>query len=362
MPDRTWKRRDFLIGGALLGGVGCSLFGWSLFSCSLFERVGEARFESLLLRTIKELKISPHVGEVFLSSPVGEALDRDFESLAEVLKRRLSPSFPLSQEKLISTMAQAIQQDFARGNICHVQNWYLSLTECQLAAAKFIVEKEQESLKKLGPAVGSLTLGFLGSIHDWGPRATKVRSNPLEQGTVSFWFKTDAETDDLRVYLGGEKLETEIAPGRVTARLKPEAPILGNPGSHDVYLVSFLKRKRQAVGRFWVKEPFSPHQLEEVFLRKLTGWGPRSTKKGQPFNLQPSGSAAFWIRAEGEQYDLVVFLGNQRLRTRVGPELITGASAPAKIRNMIDHPGTYPLYLVSLRRNVRQTVGYFEVR
>lgn len=153
MTDRKWKRRDFLIGGALLGGVG-------YYS---FKRVGEARFESLLRQTLKELKISPHVGEVFLSSPEGEALDQDFESLAEVLKRRLSPSLFLpSQGELIATMAQAIQQDFARGNICHVQNWYLSLTECQLAAAKFILEKEQESLEKLGPTVGSLTLGFLG--------------------------------------------------------------------------------------------------------------------------------------------------------------------------------------------------------
>lgn len=73
----------------------------------------------------------------------------------------------------------------------------------------------------------------------------------------------------------------------------------------------------------------------------IKNWGPKSTKAGIPFNKQPNGNAAFWVKvgssAEGTDAELV-FAGHA-LPTAIQDNLLTAQVS----RDLYGQPGKYAL-------------------
>ena len=47
--------------------------------------------------------------------------------------------------RMIDLFAKAVKEDFLRDDLCIVEGWQLSLTECRLAALKLLLERDPES-------------------------------------------------------------------------------------------------------------------------------------------------------------------------------------------------------------------------
>ena len=105
--------------------------------------------------------------------------------------------------------------------------------------------------------------------------------------------------------------------------------------------------------------------IDGVFLN-VDGWGPRETKRGQGFNVQPGDRYAFWIttanRKSGDKF--VVTLDGKPLRTNAPPppaKAITASISAIDAAAIINFKGIYPLAIIDLDTKVRQQIGEFVV-
>lgn len=77
----------------------------------------------------------------------------------------------------------------------------------------------------------------------------------------------------------------------------------------------------------------------------ITSWGPNTTQAGVAFNIQPDGSAAFWVNVDRElDGNAYISLNGFKLKSTVSGKLIT-AGVPAAL---YAQPGTYPLNVVDM--------------
>jgi|WetSurMetagenome_2_1015567.scaffolds.fasta_scaffold03941_8 hypothetical protein len=74
----------------------------------------------------------------------------------------------------------------------------------------------------------------------------------------------------------------------------------------------------------------------------IEGYGPRSTKAGRGFYIQPSGSSAIWLRTRYATSATVIIFNGQELETTVGSGVVT-AVVPDKL---FSKPGEYRIYLL----------------
>ena len=104
--------------------------------------------------------------------------------------------------------------------------------------------------------------------------------------------------------------------------------------------------------------------VDGVFL-EVERWGPRKTKRGQGFNLQPSGRSAFWIHVVGKKAgdEFLVTLDGKPLKTTSPPPPagITASLSPEEANEIIRFSGVYTLAIIDLTTKLRQQVGEFVV-
>jgi hypothetical protein len=83
---------------------------------------------------------------------------------------------------------------------------------------------------------------------------------------------------------------------------------------------------------------------------QIVDFGPREVILGQPFNVQPSGESAIWVRVKNAD-DAVIELGHERLRTAIdeGGTLLT-AAVPAVL---LQKAGELPLFVENRRSGER---------
>ena len=112
---------------------------------------GHELFQETLIETVSELDISTKIGEAYLTSTDNGKVEQNLDEIGELIRQRLGvPASPfagmnLDKDLLTESLAIAIKQDFLDDNICYLQNWYLSITECRLAAIKFLLEQGSSS-------------------------------------------------------------------------------------------------------------------------------------------------------------------------------------------------------------------------
>ena len=94
-----------------------------------------------------------------------------------------------------------------------------------------------------------------------------------------------------------------------------------------------------------------PVSLPEASLPvSIVSYGPTPVSHGRPFNVQPSGRSAIWVRIDGQSApDMVLALGETRLTTVADGDLLT-AAVPA---TLFAHPAVLPLSVEALRAGVR---------
>jgi hypothetical protein len=97
--------------------------------------------------------------------------------------------------------------------------------------------------------------------------------------------------------------------------------------------------------------PQAPLILEE--------FGPTRTKAGQPFNVQPGGESALWLKTENATETTIVIWAWTRLKTTyVDPTLLTALVVP---RELYSRAGQYQIYLLDPKTDRTSNVLSFTV-
>jgi hypothetical protein len=97
--------------------------------------------------------------------------------------------------------------------------------------------------------------------------------------------------------------------------------------------------------------PEAPLILKEI--------GPDCTKAGKPFNVQPDGRSAIWLKTENATETTVVMWGWRRLETSfVNANLLTGSVVP---HELYAEAGQYHIYLLDTKTYKTSNILLFTV-
>lgn len=104
--------------------------------------------DELLMGHIRALNLPIEIGKAYLEETAFGLSEADLSRLLVILKQTVRISDrDLRKEPalLFQRLRDSIRADYSRSQtICYLQGWYLSLTECRLAAIKYLSQKTQE--------------------------------------------------------------------------------------------------------------------------------------------------------------------------------------------------------------------------
>lgn len=372
MMVKKWTRRGFLAAAA--AALGYSGLRWGVFGRDVNVRLS---FRKLLEHVAASVSLDPDVGNAYLDDP--QTSLKDAAALSGALQDRLgeparrlawlNTGLAIDDAELRTLLGEAIREDFKQDRICHLQGWYLSETECRLAAVRYLVLEASGTLPVVDETFRDRELC---RIVDWGPRFTR-RGQPFNRQTTgesALWIKADGAPPGVVVVVGKVELDTTVSPDLIGADLptEKEGQVLDEPASHEVYLVSYARRVKQHVGTFRVLLPKAEEQgvdlasCQEKDFQQVRAWGPPNTHAGRPFNRQSSGQSALWIATPaGEWSPVQVWLGDEPLETVWSSTRISGSLTKAQENLLLASPAKLPLWLVEPYRHLKQRIGDFEV-
>lgn len=234
-----------------------------------------------------------------------------------------------AEPTLEAALLTSIGNDFAEGQRLDIAGWQLSRSECLLLAA---AATEQGLSEPQRTEQGELRFEQFAEIERWGPEETIEDRifNPIGNGRGGFWVRVAAPVPgSTRLMLDGVLLATHFEPGVVTASLEPDhmEEVIAQPGMYPLLMVDTARNIAQKVGYLTVR-PRPPAATladgseSEVFCQ-VERWGPDHANRGQAFNQQPDGEAAFWVRIGCAPDGARLLLDGKPLPTTVGTGLVT---------------------------------------
>jgi hypothetical protein len=116
----------------------------------------------------------------------------------------------------------------------------------------------------------------------------------------------------------------------------------------------FEQKSAERENMKWTSRFLSPQA--PLILNEI---GPVRTKVGQPFNVQPDGQAALWLKMENATKTTVVIWGWKRLKTSfVNPNLLTALVTP---KELYSKAGQYQIYSLDTKTEKTSNVLIFTV-
>lgn len=200
---------------------------------------------------------SPELGKEYLISR--NLAIEDVNDFLAAARNRLA-----AEDDIHASIQRQIAADFAGGDICRLHGWHLSITECRLAAAAYVIARNGGRMEEApegaeGP-LDHLPPLDIAQVERWGPRSGRVGEafNVQRNGGSALWFAF-LELDrypDYRIHVGSEAAVTTVNAGKrlITARVTSDQSrrITSKEGLIPVHLVDPVRGK-QLIGYFEVK-------------------------------------------------------------------------------------------------------------
>lgn len=358
------KRRNMLVAGV---AVGAAAAGWrylELQGDSQFSEFTGAGPGARLLEFLAASALPAAMGQGWLAS-----LDQQPEmaDILQSLKQRLD----LSAADLEAMIATQIMSEFSAGNVCAVDGWRLSLTECQLAGLRQLAI--DRGLIEAGPGPeltsgergDSYTEGQIAPLENWGPRHTLQGENFNEQldGHSGLWFKIQGAPGHAKIMIDDEIAKTLVSEEVVSSGLfgDMQARILSTPGQYDIALVDPIRKIKQPIGVFEVRArplPTRPADATAGTFCQVEDWGPRQAQAGVAVNELPDGSMGIWVRTACLPLDAQLLFADDPLPIARRPFGLT-ASLPVAF---LGAPGRVPLSLHSPGASETLLIGHMVIK
>ena len=360
------ERRTFLFAGIAVGGgvVTLAYQGWRpalggfwLGSRSVYFLPEGAGAQ--LLSVVEPLESLDAMGEAWLASL------EDTPDLLELMAAFLA-RLPSTEPALSSAIAAGVRRDFADRALCDVAGWRLSLTECQLAGMRRLAV--QAGLIEPGDVAAladtAYTVGEIAPVENWGPRHTLLGKpfNPQLDGHSGMWFKAAGVPAHARVMIDGRIASTSISETAVTSGLRgsEQDRILSSPGRYEIALVDPIRKIKQPIGFFEVRDPNAGKAGQAqagTSLCEVKKWGPRKTRAGVAANEQPDGSMGLWLHTDCLPRGVQLFFGDDPLVYR---RKDSGLTAPVPLA-LLGAPGRVPLSLVHAGSGEKLVFGHLVI-
>jgi len=269
-----------------------------------------------------------YIGETCIEMAGFDSATADAKLQTE-LTEKLRGRFAISgmQESFQQQFEALIRKDFADNRIVDVAGWQLSEIECQMVAlaASLQGQRQAKALDMTQPTTGQFV-----EVLDWGPKSTILGNTFNEQsdGHSGLWLKATGASVSVTVVFAGENQVTQVYSDLLTSGIRGEymQKVINEPGEYTVALYDKTKNIIQPVGQFQVLEPdLSEHGMSEAEFAqcKVLDWGPRHAKSEKPFNPQPTGASAFWVKTNCALEGSILILEGRELKTTVGRNLVT---------------------------------------
>ncbi len=356
------KRRGFL----LLGGSAAALVAagvWTGYQRPRAEAPG-----TLLKALATGMTGVAAAGRAWLDAHPGQEADQLAQSL---LNRLQVDETVMTADALIDRLARQIELELADLNgwsadaspgsdrIVQLDGWLLASTEMALAGLHVLL---------LGPAASEAAevgfeharIEFIAEVSGPTPRSMAFGGEPRHPALPDsvLWFDTPNLPAHITLMLAGRTLFPSARPTGFSVRLPPAIIelIAEQAGEHEIWLYDPVRQLRQQLSSFTVDRPEAAPSPEGFCA--IERWGPDRTTAGEVFNMQPDGSAAFWIRTPCAPPGTVVLFGDTELATTVQHGLVT-----ARVVDPLSYqyPGTVELRLYDPGSDSYWPVGEFQI-
>ena len=262
VPGSKWSRRFFLGASVTVVG-GAATYVFRKWSDTRSEREDERIFRKLLRQAVTRLDMPCNAGENFLSTDMSGEREHDVRavvtSLKDTLERmrtRSEHSQPegwsgLDDDELVRLLSESIKEDFSNNELCILDGWQLSRTECRLAALKYLWERGQvagtapvcrkEPLRSFAPPpeLSKIfpTQTFVGvpfSVRPNGKSAISVRGSGFNPGAKILFGDTV-----LRSTFGNPGWMTALVPGNLISQQGAVDIAVRNPDGKTSNVMTF---------------------------------------------------------------------------------------------------------------------------
>ena len=334
MPTgNQWSRRLFLV--AAFTAVGATA------TCVFQKHKDREAFRELLRQAVAGLDIPCTAGEIFLSTGAGGEPEHDVQALVALLEDTLARMPARSghrqpggwsdadEDQLVGLLSESIRDDFSNDELCILDGWQLSRTECRLAALKYLWERDQ--------ADGAAPVCRKGPLRWFAPPPELSKIAPMRTFVgVPFNVQPNGKSA-IDIHGSGFNHGTKVLFGDTVLR-----PIFGNPGWMTVIVPDNLISQAGTLD-VTVMNPDGKTSnvmtFEVIFNQppELSKIVPMRTFVGIPFNVQPNGKSAISVYGTGFNHGTEVLFGSVALRTMFGNPGWMTAIVPG---NLISQAGT----------------------
>ena len=203
-------------------------------------------------------QFSVNLGQMYLHQNV-ESLKFDISSLRNEVLAKLSND----GTDLLSQIKRRILNDFATGDLCRIDGWTLSSTECKVAAIAYIFERNGGHIHNSSAKsyLDYLNESIIAPIDRWGPQIAYIGKgsfNLQSNGNSALWIRFDSLGEGaFVVYIGSLAAQTTVQIKRnlITAGLSKQQvdTLVKAPTEVPVYLVDHVTSTKQLVGHLLVR-------------------------------------------------------------------------------------------------------------
>lgn len=369
------KRRHFIVSGVGAGGLALILYNtnpaWQAAQDAAPDAVEtpplliESGLGGAMDALLGSLENADALGRAWLDE---QSPEPTLSELGEIITGKIDPG----AAQLSDLTAQQIRDDFSQNDLCTIDGWQLSVTECQLAALRVLaIDSNPANLPILEARAkarrnAELAIGEIAPLKNWGPQETRQgeKFNEQADGHSGLWFQFQGAPARARIMIDGEYARTNVRSDVVTSGLYGELQdrVLSTPGEYEIALVDPIRKIKQPIGALVVREDpdyqARQGQAQENGFCPITRWGPRKTEVGVAANEQPDGSMGVWVHTECLPEDVELRFGDDPLRITRRDFGLTSTIPLA----LIETPGETPLQLINTTTEETVVIGHITIQ
>lgn len=280
-------------------------------------------------------------------------------------KKQLSNQIgkPENSQQLNNKIKQLINRDYQQYNLCEVDGWLLSETECLLAAC-YVTHSQYTATRETSEKtfLNAKTEDFM-TIKNWGPKKTLKGEvfNKQSDGHAGIWVAVENPPPNIKMYINGQLEATFTSEKSITSgihNLKELDDFINTLGKSEIALYDDINHRKQVLGFFEVlpvpKKLIYPDGVVSASFCPIESWGPKQAKKGVAFNKQPNGHAAIWIKTKCSSKTTKVWINDTEMTTTIHHDLIT---ASININKINSDSGYYKVELRDKNTNENLSIG-----
>ncbi|OGT54905.1 MAG: hypothetical protein A3E01_07825 [Gammaproteobacteria bacterium RIFCSPHIGHO2_12_FULL_63_22] len=187
-------------------------------------------------------------------------------------------------------------------------------------------------------------------VDDWGPKSTtqNTQFNASSDGTNSLWFRVEARRGKPTIEIGNEQADLTIGSTIASSGFN-DPEFVKRPGKHEVRWTC-QDGSSGLIGTFTVLPAadsqamlaLGPTPPKDRCNATVIDYGPKRVSAGKPFNVQPDGRSAIWIKVAPKSGNFRLVVAGEPLQFTHAGQIVSLLSQGA-LEKALSRPGQVDL-------------------